>query len=570
MQYRLIRTLPIARLMIRYRAFIFCALLALFCFTLHYSALVGGWRYDDPAHLFFAAQYSPWEYFSVPEVMLQQSWAHITPWNALFYDIGITLFGLNPMGHYAHQLSIIFLTSVAMFFLLQLWVNQWKAFAAAMLFLSMPATAVVGQLLMTGHYAYGLLFSILAIYTFILSLRHQHLGYAIASAAFYGLACWCKELYVPLIGVLLFLPEARWPLRLYTLIPSVVVAAIYTTLRLTIIGVGGYSQPINLSELDIFRILHDLKLGLFGNGHIATVSALSVGVFFLIALSKRCRSYPLLFLGSLFVLAFLPIFSMLLGGLENVTLLRLFYFCSWILAVSIVFLLRSTIADVTFITLLVGLFAFAQIEIRQQVSVPATLMEKQSQFILTGLKSNHLLPEKFQKLNYLESMRQARKLISGETAPKLINNPDSFSKLNTETASIFHYNDDCQCIAPVDAEHHKNMSEAYLDKLIRGTGRKLNVFLEVEDFGAQKVLRWRFSGTDGGYTLNILEFGAMQLPPHGEYSYGLDVTGPVQKQLTAYVHVLAKDGAIVRSPLFTLSSSHSNQIDWSGASVTQW
>lgn len=59
-------------------------LLAVICLGLHHSALSGGWRFDDGAHLYFAALYSPWQYFFVPEIMREQSWAHIIPWNAFF------------------------------------------------------------------------------------------------------------------------------------------------------------------------------------------------------------------------------------------------------------------------------------------------------------------------------------------------------------------------------------------------------------------------------------------------------------------------------------------------------
>lgn len=553
-----------------YRTFACCAILALTCLSLHYSALVSGWRYDDPAHLYFVAQYSPWEYFFIPEVMLQQSWAHITPWNALFYEIGIPLFGLDPFGHYAHLLVILFLTAVATFFLLQLWLGPWPALAAALLFLAMPATAVVGQLLMTGHYAYGLLFSILAIHTFVISLRHQRLGLSIAAAFFYALACWSKELYVPLIGVLLFLPESHWRQRLLALIPMIVVAAIYTAVRLGVIGIGGYSQPIDLHELDVLQLLRDLKFGVFGGGDVGTISALSLGTFLLMALFLRCRNYPFLFIGSLFVVALFPILSMLLGGLDRVTLLRLFYFAGWIVAISAACLMRPRPMDFALVALLLGLLISSQQKIREQVKNPEIVMEQQSHFILTASATDALLPQKFEKLNYLESLREARRLVSGDLAPIVINSPDAATKHNAKMNRVFGFDRDCQCTKPINPDSLQKSNEAYLLKLELGSGRHLSVFLEVKNLGAQKVLRWKFSGIDGAFTLNIFEFGALKLPPQGEYRYGLDVTGPIREQLNAYVHVETKDGAIVRSPLFTLSASKSNRIEWRGASVTQW
>lgn len=66
--------------------------LAVLCLGLHHNALSGGWRYDDGTHLYFAALYSPWQYFFVPEIMREQSWANFTPWNAFFYEIGLPFF----------------------------------------------------------------------------------------------------------------------------------------------------------------------------------------------------------------------------------------------------------------------------------------------------------------------------------------------------------------------------------------------------------------------------------------------------------------------------------------------
>ena len=82
-------------------------LLLLVCFGLHRSALSGGWQFDDGANLLMAAKYAPWQYFFVPEVMLESTPAHITPWNVFFYEMGLPFFGLNPVGHYVHLLLVL-------------------------------------------------------------------------------------------------------------------------------------------------------------------------------------------------------------------------------------------------------------------------------------------------------------------------------------------------------------------------------------------------------------------------------------------------------------------------------
>ncbi|MBC7940450.1 MAG: hypothetical protein H7Z19_11900, partial [Chitinophagaceae bacterium] len=188
--------------------------LALLTAVLHGSAVGGGWRFDDAPHLQFVATYSPWQYFGVREVMLRQSYAHITPWNALFYEIGLPWFGLDARGHHVHLLVVLWATALASFALLQRWLHVVPALAGAVLFLAMPPTAVVGQLLMTGHYAYGLLFSVLSLHCFAGTLQRSGARPAWLAAFFYALACLCKELYVPLVLVTLALPLADVRARL--------------------------------------------------------------------------------------------------------------------------------------------------------------------------------------------------------------------------------------------------------------------------------------------------------------------------------------------------------------------
>lgn len=55
---------------------------------MHYRA---GWRFDNGFHLNFAIDYTPWQYFFIPEILRLQSGANLTSWNALFYDLNLSL-----------------------------------------------------------------------------------------------------------------------------------------------------------------------------------------------------------------------------------------------------------------------------------------------------------------------------------------------------------------------------------------------------------------------------------------------------------------------------------------------
>src|SRR6266508_1815089 len=76
--------------------------LGILTYSFHKNVLNNFWVLDDGDHLLFAATYSPWQYFLIPDITRLQSYANLTPWNAFFYDINLWLFGFNPKGFYLH------------------------------------------------------------------------------------------------------------------------------------------------------------------------------------------------------------------------------------------------------------------------------------------------------------------------------------------------------------------------------------------------------------------------------------------------------------------------------------
>lgn len=170
-------------------AFIFLIALA---FGIHHSALNGFWRFDDGDHLKFVAIYSPWQYFFQPSIVVQQS-AHITPYNALFYEINLALFGMNPKGYYAHQILILGGTAFATYRLMRLWQNPMTALLAAILFLLGLPTFHIAQQLMTGHYSTGLLFSVISLYFFTIGVKQEKYKWVLLGSVFYLLETLCKS-----------------------------------------------------------------------------------------------------------------------------------------------------------------------------------------------------------------------------------------------------------------------------------------------------------------------------------------------------------------------------------------
>lgn len=219
-------------------------ILAAVTLVMHHGALNSFWRFDDGGHLAFASCYAPWEYFFVPAITQEFSYANFTPWNPLTYDINLALFGLNPFWHYAHQLVSLWLAACLIFLLLRLWVDCGWAVFGAVLFLIGAPTVHIAQELRTSHYLEGLIFSCIAIYGFVRAIRSDGKHWLSISVVSYLLACTCKEIYVPIPILLLALPEGNLKKRFHFLLPFLVVTLLYLCWRAIVLGtvVGGYQQ----------------------------------------------------------------------------------------------------------------------------------------------------------------------------------------------------------------------------------------------------------------------------------------------------------------------------------------
>ena len=239
--------------------------LALAALALHHGALNGFWRFDDGAHLLFAATYAPWQYFLQPSITILQSYANVAPYNAFFYDVNLALFGMVPRWHYAHQIALLGAVAFATYRLIRLWQEPLIALLAAVLFLTGLPTLYVAQQLMTGHYATGLLFTVLSLHCYTLCVRDGGLRLNLLGAAFYLLATTCKEVFVPLVLLLPFLPVGSLQIRLRAALPYVAVAVAYTAWRYAILGrlVGGY-VAVDISPVEQIRQLLTIPLLLAG------------------------------------------------------------------------------------------------------------------------------------------------------------------------------------------------------------------------------------------------------------------------------------------------------------------
>ena len=247
---------------------------------------------DDGHFLDLVTRHAVPDYFFDPAVTATVSGMAFSPWNALPYSINLGLFGFEPKGYYAHQLAVVWLAAVASYALLRRYVGPLESFAGVALFLTGIPTADIANQLMTGHYAYGLLFAILGVSSFVHALRGGGWPWALAGAFLYFLAAICKEIYVPLPLVLCFLPEGKVLRRIRYASACIAPGLGYLAWRRMVIGSatgweGGdwrsWIQPEALHNLAA-QIVH-LPLVLFGEPQAAALAI--IAMLFLLATGLR-------------------------------------------------------------------------------------------------------------------------------------------------------------------------------------------------------------------------------------------------------------------------------------------
>ncbi|HSW05010.1 hypothetical protein [Aquabacterium sp.] len=544
-------------------------LLALACGLLHGSALRNGWHSDDPAILNFATLYSPWQYFSSRDVMLQQSYASLTPWNALFYDIGLPWFGLNPRGHYLHMLAVLWATAFATYSLLWRRLGAGRALAAALMFIAMPPTAAISQALMTGHYAYGLLFSVLAIGSFRRAIDRNSGAWSLASAGLYAMACLCKEVYVPLPVALLLMPAGDWRQRLKLALPVLGVGMGYTVLRLWVLGgVGGYAAlsasegPQLPSGLPAAAsLLRSLKLLNFGQGAPGFV-ALALALLVLALAWFRRRRAPANFVLVSAAALLLPVLPVLLlpdfpHGPD-----RLAFAMAWALAVLIAWHLQGQRWWPAVAVPLIVLLAVNQRQVNDRVSSRQTAKPAEYGFLTSADAQQVLVPHHYEMVGYLELIAQASSRLSGRGSPRIVKDEEELVALGADPGRrSWAWRDDCACLRPLGDDYDRRV-QAFLRRLASGAGRRMSVTLSLDGRGRNKVFRWAVAGPPGQVYLDVRHVSRLALPRAGTLAFGVDSSVPLGNPALLRVTLETEDGALIRSPLLALPTGGSHTTSW--------
>ena len=278
--------------------------------TVNVRALGSFWTYDDPCLLASALRHGGWAHFVDPAAWRALSGSVLMPWTLLSFRLDAALFGLVPRGFYVHQLVAgLALLAVAYVVLRRFLGAGVSCLALALLALATPTHALV-QLLMNRHYVEGtiLVLGALAFYCRAVESRSGRWPWAVAGAGLYLAATSAKEVFVPLVVVLPFLPVGALRERLRASAPFGVAAAVYAAWRTIMLGPGNVLSGYAPRGREPEAVLGALGLAPWGA---LVVGFLAVGG--LVVLARRSPAAGLfgVVLGAVLAAPLLPVLDML-------------------------------------------------------------------------------------------------------------------------------------------------------------------------------------------------------------------------------------------------------------------
>jgi len=490
--------------------FIFISLLPILVFGIYFPVLSNPWTWDDSSILEHVYRYSPWDYFFVPEAWRELSPVNLTPWVSLSFDLDFALFGLEPQGYYWHQLVSLSLVSIALFLVLSLWLNPTWGLAGAILWLSSAPTQTLAQQLMTRHYLEGLGFALLALFFYVKALRTERWHWLIGSTVFYALACSAKEVYVPLILLLPFLPEATFRHRFGYVIPLGIVAAAYVVWRFYMLGVtvGGYGHPMTWQTVVGLPLQVIQKL--FGSDPIILTITLFLIVFFMIyALWSYVAARWLVPLVLFIILA--PLIPAQ-HHLVHADTYRLLVLPSAVLAAGLVLIMGQSPSFMQWLhwrmvipSVLPCLLMIQNFQAIQQLKPQIEKFAAHAEFIQHA-PSNHVL---LYGMNWADiRLRCLHQEITGKTPPSLVFDLSEID--NLEGKRFFSYEEKCACMQEVT----QTMPQMLQDWRSKEKKAPLSIQLSKQN----QLISWKFEPYMVGtyQLLNPKLFGLTALPAQGQ------------------------------------------------------
>jgi hypothetical protein len=285
------------------------------------------WIFDDTYLLHIASEHRLLDSFTDSSLWLSMPQQLFTPLLTASYHAELALFGANPVPFHVVHLIELAAIAVALAFALRIWMSRAAAACAAFLFLAGTPAAVMAAQLMLMHYIESVILSIVAAALFAHAVRSGRKLPVIVSALLYLLAMLAKEIAVPLLPVLLILPERDLRARLRAVWPHGLALAIYLAWRYAILGkIGGYVWTFGPREIPLLLLRTIARIfGTFAGPRLAIGIPFVLIVLFGMLLRLRSRFS---------VLAITVAFAAAIGPILPVAVYydHRFAWCAWICA----------------------------------------------------------------------------------------------------------------------------------------------------------------------------------------------------------------------------------------------
>jgi len=291
-----------------------CIIPLVLLWILYYPVLGNWWLIDDPCHLFYISQNGVYPAFFDPARGFSP--INFTPWEPLSLGIDYWVFGFNPLPFYWHQMLSLSLLLLCANVLLLRFLSPLVAALSLSLFVASVPLCDAANNLMTRHYIEGLIFALVSLSLFFKAQEEDDKNVLYGSAFCYFLACLAKEVYVPLIVILMALPRPVMKSRLKLIYPFLAVAVGYTLWRFFMLNSSGmlsaYPQlPVRGRDILYLPLSIIKTMGWDNPWQLLVAGLLSLAfVLSLIKNSRRSNAFILL-LAICVILPIMPVASAL-------------------------------------------------------------------------------------------------------------------------------------------------------------------------------------------------------------------------------------------------------------------
>ncbi|HEX8152483.1 MAG TPA: hypothetical protein VF698_05125, partial [Thermoanaerobaculia bacterium] len=259
---------------------------------LYRKALRLWWTYDDANTLRLSTEHTIRQIFFDSNVWPQKLF---TPLLYAWIELQAWLWDLDTVRWYALHLVALSLTAIAFYAVLRLWLGALAAASATVLLLSATSIAALAPQLNGLHYFAAIFFGALATIAYVRALRSDRVALTFAAAALYLVAMLARETIVPLVVLLVFLPERDARTRIRFAIPPALTLLVYLVWRWSILGtlLGGYGWAVAGGDWVTLAATLPMKIvsGVTGTHVVAGIALLVVTALGVLAALRTKRAW---------------------------------------------------------------------------------------------------------------------------------------------------------------------------------------------------------------------------------------------------------------------------------------